>query len=105
MGHCAAPRGRRRCLVALTLRALREGVASRRLLAKIVSTWIIYLLHRRPLLAIFDSVFQLGSDSYDEVIVLPRAVRTELALVSVLGLVAVTDLRAPVLNEVAAVHI
>ena len=96
IGTTASPAVRRRCLTVLTLKLCRASVVRVRAVAIAVGLWTAFFLFRRPLLSIFDVVYSFIDRPMDATISLNGAARGELALAAVLGVVAVTDLRAPV---------
>ena len=98
-GDVGAPVEKASALAALTLRVVQKGLCSRRLLARVVGTWVHHLSFRRCGLSILSSVFAwTGARCKDpfRVEVLPNKVMDELLVLSVLWPLWRSNLRAGV---------
>merc|ERR1712194_609038 len=98
-GDVGAPVDKASALAALTLRVVQKGLCSRRLLARVVGTWVHHLSFRRCGLSILSSVFAwTGARCKDplRVEVLPNKVMDELLVLSILWPLWRSNLRAGV---------
>ena len=94
-GVVCAPRERVHCLCMLTGFVARRGSCTPELLDSLLGCWIHVLLFRRPLFCIIDGLFGEGKGyGRTRVFRLSQKARNELFLLSVLGGLAQSDLRA-----------
>ena len=84
------------CVVSARLAA--KGVCTERLLQKIMGLWAFACQFRRPLFALFEAAYTVGhpEGKPNEPFRMPRMLRAELELASVLGWLATADLKAQV---------
>ena len=84
------------CTVSACLASL--GICAERLLQKIMGLWAFACQFRRPLFALFESAYRIGhpAGKPNEPFRMPRALCAELEIASVLGCLAVADLKAQV---------
>lgn len=90
-----APALKRIPMIALSLEVAKLPAVSRSLASRLAGNWVSILMYRRPFSCLLDSIFKLGNSTpkeADEVVKLPRRAAEELALASVFGLIAVTDI-------------
>ncbi len=94
-GRVMAPRDRIMILSVITSWVARSGTCTFHVLSMLLGCWIHVLLFRRALFSIVDSLFKEGRDrKKHEVFCLSRQSRNELQLLSILGSVSHSDLRA-----------
>ena len=91
-------------LVWQTARLAAIGYASERLLQKVSGLWAFACQFRRPLFSVFDTLYSPSHPSGDPNLhfKMPRELVQELQLMSSLGLLALTDLRAQVCETLYA---
>ena len=77
---------------------LQGGFCAERLLQKVTGLWAFACQSRRPMFSLFQEAYRVGhlDGKAREPFQLPLALRTELEVASVLGLLAVSDLKAQV---------
>ena len=109
LGDCpmvGAERGRRWALSMIACRMAGSGKSDAKLLQRVLSSFLHVLLYRRPLLAILERAWRTASAlerrPKDTVEQLPASVRNELALLSCLAPVMVTQLDCEVAPRVWA---
>ena len=103
-GRISAPRHRVMILMLVSKRKAHGGYCTPHVLSSIVGLWIHVAMYRRPLMAVLDAVFSEGRDCPPhEVFTHSRKARNELFVISSLGPVAQTDLRASVANCLYAI--
>jgi hypothetical protein len=95
LGQMAAPRIRRLEAMLLTLRILKAGISTRKIIQVLTGIWVAIFLFRRPLMNTFAAVFKFSGDDETSVFRLGFRVASELCLAVLLAPLAVTDLRAP----------
>ena len=95
LGRVMAPRSRVAILCLISLTLARIGTCTRRVISILSGCWIHILLFRRVMFSIMDDIFRQGQGlGMDEVFTLSRKARNELQLLSALGPLAQSDLRA-----------
>ena len=103
----ASPIQRRTALALITLSLAQLASTTDALMLSVVGGWTSILGFRRPLMSIMSRCFKLVPawlkvGSAPKIIGLPRLVASELALMSVLGILAVTDLGAQYCERIFA---
>ena len=94
-GKVMAPRNRVVILCLVSSAIARIGTCTRKVLSVLLGCWIHVLLFRRVLFSVIDDLFRQGSElPPDQVFCLSRKARSELQLLSVLGPLAQSDLKA-----------
>lgn len=95
VGRVMAPRSRVAILCLISIALARIGTCTRRVISILTGCWIHILLFRRVMFSIMDDLFHQGAGlGMDEVFCLTRKARNELQLLSTLGPLAQSDLRA-----------
>ena len=109
MGVCtlSAPLQKRAALAIITLSLAQLSSSTDALMLSVVGGWTSILGFRRPMMSVMARCFNLVPASLKvgsapKIIALPRLVASELALVSVLGCLAVTDLGAKFCDRIFA---
>lgn len=93
-GIAMAPRSRIQVLSQITLIVASKGVCTPKVLSILTGCWVHIFLFRRALFSVMDVVFREGQDKPNHIpFQLSRKCRNELQLMSVLGFVALSDLR------------
>ena len=95
-----APKSKRLAMSCVTLELARLPATADHLHMCVLGGWVSILLYRRPLMSLLSRSFQLVDSSsvvpgHSRVIPQPRAIASELAMLSVLAPLAVADLSAP----------
>ena len=94
-GRVMAPRDRIIILSMISSIVAMQGTCTLHLLSMILGSWISVLLFRRPLFSLISSLFKEGQNfDKHKIFCLSRQSRNELQLLSVLGSMAFSDLRA-----------
>ena len=96
-GLVSAPRDRIGTLMLCTMLVVQRGSCSPNLLSSLLGCWIHVLMFRRPILSILSHSFNEGANRpRNEVFMLSRQCRNELAALALLGPMCVSDLRVGV---------
>ena len=103
-GLCGAPRARRRALASVTRVVLKGRRASSRILQFLGASWTTAFLCMRPLLAVFDALYEVKppDEDLDRVLDVPVRALDELLVASVLAPLAASNLRAEIPVRVSA---
>ena len=96
-GLVSAPRDRIGTLMLCTLLVVKRGCCSPALLSSLLGCWIHVLMFRRPILSVLSHSFSEGSNRpRNEVFMLSRQSRNELAALALLGPMCISDMRVAV---------
>ena len=96
-GLVSAPRDRIGTLMLCTLLVVKRGCCSPALLSSLLGCWIHILMFRRPILSVLSHSFSEGSNRpRNEVFILSRQCRNELAALALLGPMCISDMRVAV---------
>eukprot|EP00435_Cladocopium_sp_Y103_P042939 s2396_g12.t1 len=96
-GLVSAPRDRIGTLMLCTMLVVQRGCCSPALLSSLLGCWIHVLMFRRPILSVLSHSFSEGSNRpRNEVFMLSRQCRNELAALALLGPMCISDMRVAV---------
>ena len=101
-----SPRIKRLALSALTLKAARFPGITTKLASRLAGNWVSVLMYRRCVSSLIDSFFGIGSlaarDDCPPLVDLPRAAAQELAMVSTLAPIIVSNVSVDYVTELLA---
>ena len=106
LATCGAPLAKRLGLASVSLRAAKLGAISSGLASRLAGSWVSVLLYRRCLASLVEKFFAVAADgeSRDRPTIMPlsRDIADELVALAVMSPAMVTDVSAPILQDVFA---